>query len=211
MSTAEPEPKSSFHEESTLPSNKSVSCGQSKSRFNEFNRHKLLAYSISKNYASKFSWLRQDIEQEALLALWEATQKFDATQGAKFSTFAYRTIHGRILDFIKSEMRHVKAKKPKDTGSKLTAAFQEEPIPAPDLLSSDFDLAKEYEREAINELIGSTLACLTEKELDVVRLLFWRDLAATDVARTISISNARVSMLAANARKRLRPIFRTLL
>ena len=210
MRTARPERKSSVHEESTPPSDKSVSCGQVKLSSKEFERHKLLAYSISNKYASKFPWLRQDIEQEAFLALWEATYKFDATRGTKLSTFAYRTIHGRVLDFIKTEMRHVEARQPIDLGTKLTAAVQEQPIPAPELLSSDSDLAKEYEREAINELLESALACLTEKEFDVIRLLFWRDLAATYVAQTIAISNARVSMLAANARKRLRPIFRAL-
>ena len=209
MGTVRPERTSSVPEELIPPSDKSVSCGQAKSFSIDFERHKLLAYSIWNKYSSKFPWLRQDIEQEVLLALWEATQKFDAAHGTKFSTFAFRNIHGRVLYFIKTEMRHVEARKPPYAASKLTAAIQEQPIPEQDQLLSDFDLLKEHERGTTRKFLESALAYLTEKELDVIRLLYWGDLTATDVAQTIGVSNARVSMLAANSRKRLRPILQT--
>ncbi len=189
---------SSIEEESIAPSNHYVDCGSTQSDSDTFHRHKLLAYSVSNGYATKFPWLREDLENTALLALLEAIQKFDETRGTKFSSFGYRVIRGRLLHFIRSEMRHAEASKT-EYSVKLHDGqdFETHAL-------SDSSPTSELETSEAEKRVRHSCDVLTNRERDVIRLLYWRDLSATDVARTLGVSNSRISVLATKARERLR-------
>jgi RNA polymerase primary sigma factor len=64
-----------------------------------------LAYSICNQYKNAGLPL-EDLQQEALLGLLEAANSYDATKGAKFSTYAVWHIKKRILSALKKEMAH---------------------------------------------------------------------------------------------------------
>ncbi|THE11941.1 sigma-70 family RNA polymerase sigma factor [Bacillus timonensis] len=44
--------------------------------------------------------------QIGLIGLWEASTRFDPEKGVAFSTFAYSTIRGKLLDHLKKEALH---------------------------------------------------------------------------------------------------------
>ncbi|MFS0821443.1 sigma-70 family RNA polymerase sigma factor [Bacillus sp. 1P02SD] len=44
--------------------------------------------------------------QSGLIGLWEASTRFDPDKGVEFSTFAYSTIRGKLLDHLKKEALH---------------------------------------------------------------------------------------------------------
>ncbi|MCQ6277168.1 sigma-70 family RNA polymerase sigma factor [Bacillus sp. V3B] len=48
---------------------------------------------------------QDEFYQVGLLALWEASEKFDEQKGVKFSTYAYSVIRGRLLMFLQNETK----------------------------------------------------------------------------------------------------------
>lgn len=64
-----------------------------------FNQYKDLAYSISNNYGYKKAELKNDIEQTALLELWECIDRYDNDKGA-FTTYATMCITSKIKEFL---------------------------------------------------------------------------------------------------------------
>ncbi|MEM7324843.1 MAG: SigB/SigF/SigG family RNA polymerase sigma factor [Actinomycetota bacterium] len=58
-------------------------------------RHTSLAYAFARRYVRK-GVSQDDLEQVAVLALIGAVERFDATLGIRFSTFAGRTIDGEL-------------------------------------------------------------------------------------------------------------------
>ncbi|MCC3356117.1 sigma-70 family RNA polymerase sigma factor [Bacillus sp. REN16] len=49
---------------------------------------------------------RETFYQIGLIGLWEASNRFDAGKGVEFSTFAFTTIRGKLLDHLKKEARY---------------------------------------------------------------------------------------------------------
>jgi RNA polymerase sigma-B factor len=44
---------------------------------------------------------REDLEQTARLALWQAAQRFDPAHGCQFDTFAAPTIVGALMHYLR--------------------------------------------------------------------------------------------------------------
>jgi len=65
-----------------------------------FNDNVGLAYKLSNRYKPSGHRTRDDIDQVALIALWNATDNFDPEKG-KFSTFAYKTIYYKLISYFK--------------------------------------------------------------------------------------------------------------
>lgn len=69
-----------------------------------FQRHQGIAHSVARNY-----WLRgadrDDVRQEARLALWEACQAYDPAKGS-FPPFARLVINRKLSSRLKVTMRH---------------------------------------------------------------------------------------------------------
>lgn len=63
-------------------------------------KHRDLAEAISKDYFV-VGWDRDDVRQEAMIALWEASENYDASHGVPFRSFARIVIHRRMVDCIK--------------------------------------------------------------------------------------------------------------
>ncbi|MEH7235353.1 sigma-70 family RNA polymerase sigma factor [Bacillus sp. JJ1562] len=49
---------------------------------------------------------RETFYQIGLIGLWEASTRFDSGKDARFSTFAFSTIRGKLLDHLKKEARY---------------------------------------------------------------------------------------------------------
>jgi RNA polymerase sigma-B factor len=51
---------------------------------------------------------REDLEQIARCALWQAARRFDPTRGCQFTTYAFRTIQGALLRYLRDRALPVK-------------------------------------------------------------------------------------------------------
>ncbi len=67
-------------------------------------RHLPLARAVARDY-SNTPGDHDDLFQEAATALVEAASRFDPDRGAKFTTFAYRCMMGRVLDWLRKRGR----------------------------------------------------------------------------------------------------------
>lgn len=67
-------------------------------------RHRPIAHAIARDYFIRGA-SREDVEQEALIALWEACRCYDRSKGT-FPPFARIVIHRRLRDAVKIANRH---------------------------------------------------------------------------------------------------------
>lgn len=68
-------------------------------RMELFNSHMRLAYDVvNKHWVSKYVEY-DDLVQEALIALWEATETYDTTTTTKFSTYAHSCIYFKLYNY----------------------------------------------------------------------------------------------------------------
>ena len=63
-----------------------------------FNKHIRLAHSVAVKHWSYPLIDKDDIHQEALMSLWDATSRYDPSYGA-FSTFATKSVHSRLNSY----------------------------------------------------------------------------------------------------------------
>jgi len=61
-------------------------------------RYVPLALSIARKFSYGWSWLRDEMESAALVALVEAARNFDSARNVKFSTFLRKRLVGALLD-----------------------------------------------------------------------------------------------------------------
>jgi RNA polymerase sigma-B factor len=59
------------------------------------------ARKLAHGYAEAAEW--EDLEQVARLALWEAVLRYDPARGCQFSTFAFPTIRGALLRYLRDQ------------------------------------------------------------------------------------------------------------
>lgn len=67
-----------------------------------------LVKRCSRPYARRHPQWREDIEQEGMVGLLVAADRFNPSRGLKFSTFAYRHILGHIQHFVRDIVPIVK-------------------------------------------------------------------------------------------------------
>lgn len=60
-----------------------------------------LVYSIIKNYQNESN--KDDLFQEGLMGLIDASKKYNSSSGTKFSTYAYMHILGRVLKSVRED------------------------------------------------------------------------------------------------------------
>ncbi|MBM7621477.1 DNA-directed RNA polymerase [Bacillus tianshenii] len=65
--------------------------------------------------------------QEGMIALWEATVTFKAEKGA-FTSYAYSTIRGKLLNYLKKEIRFSSAEEPSDETRLASIPYHESTI-----------------------------------------------------------------------------------
>lgn len=71
-----------------------------------FNDNQGLAYFCSKSFwASGYGYADEDLKQVALIALWAASQSFDASKGFQFSTYAGNVIRNSLCNIMRNGKR----------------------------------------------------------------------------------------------------------
>lgn len=70
-------------------------------------RRRLVYFILNKHFSSVKGQKREDAAQEGLLCLYEIIDKCDSSRGSD-SSYYYKSIQGRIRDYLRSERRHEK-------------------------------------------------------------------------------------------------------
>ena len=129
--------------------------------------HRPLALSIARDYFLPGAE-RKDVEQEAMIALWDAAERWDPKRGASFKTFANLVIRRKLASVVRRANldRHLilshSAREARDTDGEL--------VPILDLLPGGRDpLDILLERERIAKL-ARRIARLSPLEQKAVRL-----------------------------------------
>ena len=132
--------------------------------------------------------LKQDIIQEGMLALINAVDKFEPQRAIKFSTYAYHTIHGRIINLL--ERSEHKA-----------------PMPISDEYISGINDAP-YDDSNKDDWIDASNAVskLDGREREIVSAIFYDGSTPTDIAREKNMDISHVYRLRRSAIAKIRAI-----
>ena len=125
--------------------------------------------------------LKQDIIQEGMLALINAVDKFEPSQGYKFSTYAYHKIHGQIINMLERSEKRA-------------------PVPVPDeWLNTGYDY--DYGESADDEWIeaSSAVSRLEGREKEIVSALFFEGKKPKDIAQEKKLDVSHVYRLRRSA------------
>lgn len=126
--------------------------------------------------------VRQDIVQEGMLALIQSVDRFDASLGFRFPTYAYHRIRGRMINLIE----RVESRAPL-------------PMPDEDLEAGAIDYRDDDWLD-----VEESVSRLRGREAAVVSALFFEGKAPCDVAREQSIDVSHVYRLKRRAIARIR-------
>lgn len=72
----------------------------------DFNENKRLVYFIYKKKFNKYYYLKDDLMQVGLLALWQATKKFDESKNLRFSSYAGKAIFNAMVNLLRKENKY---------------------------------------------------------------------------------------------------------
>ncbi|HPR18048.1 MAG TPA: sigma-70 family RNA polymerase sigma factor [Candidatus Cloacimonadota bacterium] len=140
-----------------------------------------LVRSIAAKY-NKLGIPQEDLEQEGMIGLLEAADKFEADKGAKFSTYATYWIKKYILEAVDKEKK---------------SSFKIKPLPE--------DKTPDQEVTELPKLDILTFPeDMPEAEKLVLRLLYQNQLTLKEISEQLEIPRERVRQLKEKAFRRIR-------
>lgn len=147
---------------------------------------------------------RDDLTSAAIIGLFDALEKFDASKGTKFETYAIWRIRGAILDELRSldwASRSIRRKArtveeaARELGQKLGRAATEEEV-AEALNLSPVELSRLMDEVHGTALLSLSKAVSTEDDQDYIQLEdIVDDPAQTDALEVIESEQAREVLL----------------
>jgi len=166
-----------------------------------------------------------ELVNTGVIGLIKALDKYDEKR-SKFSTYAYIKIRGEILDYLRRLDPLPRNLREKIKNSDWEDYREEvlffislerelfngsENLRVKDTLQGDTPNPEEVVlRQELIELLSRAISELPEREQLVLQLLFVEELDLKSVSEILGISVSRVSQLKAEALKKLREIFKSL-
>lgn len=137
-----------------------------------------------------------DIEAAALVGLWQASRRFDATRGIKFSSYAGQIMHGHMMDWLRDVDHLTRTHRREGNGPELVSLDQLE-RPRDDR-ERTFPLAIVEEKESPIDA-EQYLKGLLPEERYVLRELYLKGRLQYELAGELGVCFARVSQIAKRA------------
>lgn len=128
----------------------------------------------------------EDIVQDAFLKLWNRPQIWDASRGAKFTTWFYRVVTNQAIDFMRK-------KKPAAAGDTLDYIE--------DTRDSQQDMMESDEQSAMIEML---IQSLPERQKTALNLCFYEGLSNKDAAQIMGVGVKALESLLMRAKSGLR-------
>ncbi len=153
-------------------------------------KYQPLVFHIYHTFFPKRSSESIDIISEGTLGLIEAVDTYDISRGAKFKTYAFYKIKGKMLDYLRARRRLLGFSMPRDKDTLLRSLN----------VSSSIDMS---ELDAVI-LVETLLNELTPSERSVMELIYSEGISQEEVAKRLGCTPANVSILKKRALSRLR-------
>jgi len=153
-----------------------------------------LLYSLVNRYYNDYCqsvYGRDDLYQEACLALHTAAQSFNFEMKAKFSTYAYMLIKRRLLKLVEREARHTS-----HIAYSLDALENVDHLSFNTYSQSDDDFTEEFFCKA-----KAYLRTLNEEDLKIVKMRL-KELSYREIAEQLGIEVKRVDNRLLSIRKK---------
>jgi RNA polymerase sigma factor (sigma-70 family) len=157
-----------------------------------------------------FSLAAADLESAGRLALLEALQRFDATRGAKFTTYAYNFVRGAMF----AEMYpHVERRRERANGAervRLVALVADDAGGndgyESDLLAHDPDYGNDPGFARVEDLrpaaVRAFVASLPASQREIVEAVYWDERTHEEVADERGVSRPAISRALARVHAR---------
>jgi RNA polymerase sigma factor for flagellar operon FliA len=149
-----------------------------------------------------------DLVSAGAIGLMQAVDRFQASRGLQFGTYARHRIWGAMLDFLRDEDPLSRANR-----RELRAATADRPSPATIRLE-DVPAYQPRSTRCTSNTVADRVdlerarQCLSAREQKVIALLFDLDWSNREVARELGVNESRVSQIKHAALSRLRGSFR---
>lgn len=126
-----------------------------------------------------------DIYQDAVIGLIDATTKFDSRRKGKFETYASYRIRGQILDGYKNRNKYLKYTLYIDDECNVDNFYDE----ADELANPIYYVIRDEE----NHLIRKTVDRLAKQQRNIMRLKYWADLKQHEISDVLNVTCSRIS------------------
>ncbi len=177
--------------------------------------HRMLAKRIAKAMLKKWRSYYEPDELQSIvdIALCEAARAYRPEVGAKFSTFYFYHLKGRLVREIVRQRAQRKLSAARLPQMLASGDEHEEPSlealgKEPNRLSPEIDAVAGpddvYYRKQLLDLSNQALATLGELEREIIRQLYFHGETSVTVARKLGYSRGHVSRLHSRAIKKLR-------
>ena len=128
----------------------------------------------------------EDVVQDAFLKLWNKPQVFDASRGAKFTTWFYRVVTNLAID-------RMRRKKPQSGSDVL------------DLMADKAKLADQaLEEQDQQDVLEQAIAKLPERQKAALNLCFYEGLSNKEAAEILGVGVKGLESLLMRAKKALK-------
>jgi len=139
---------------------------------------------------------REDIEQFACIGLIEAADRFDASRGAKFRTYAEHIVMGRIADgmrsglcdFGRSELKRLKRGEVLRMERSAEADAFLERVPTREAWPDEKAMAAER-----NRILARSVAAMPRRLRLITVLYYYADRDQAEIAEIIGVTPGRIS------------------
>lgn len=161
----------------------------------------------------------EDLFNAAFFGLRRAAEKFDASKGFKFSTYALHWVRHHVQRTIADQSRIVRvpvwfrerARRMQETlppdALSLDAPVRSgegESKPWLEMMASDDDPTENLSTRQRREVIEQALERIPERTRDVLRSRFWKDESLAEIGRRLGLSRERIRQLEAEGLEMLR-------
>jgi RNA polymerase sporulation-specific sigma factor len=145
------------------------------------NDYKMLAYKIANGFIKKKPNLTEDIESAAMIGLWQASEKCNEVD--EFKHFASLAIRNSIINELKRFNYNKKYYYNKGVKEPTITDIDDHYH-----ISNSVNIEKEYFLKERDLLINKAIESLPIREQSIITGMFFNDLNATEVARSLGCS-----------------------
>lgn len=174
-----------------------------------FDRHQDVARSIARQWVQRRPrlWgLKEEIDQAALCGLWDAAQRYDATRGRTFNTFASIRCKGAIKDYLRTlwgrEDKLCLQKHFENDHVSLDAYMRARQ--SPHIRVYEPPAPVQPDRLLLADQVRWLLRSLSERDAQIVAGYYMDGLRMSEVAARAGISESRVSQVLPGLLQRLK-------
>lgn len=151
-----------------------------------------------------------DVKTSANFGLLDAIEKFDPDRGVKFSTYAPRRIHGAMIDELRSVDWVPRLERSRNDSPVSVQSIFEEVVRTGSESKTIADVtpcptsSRELSRSELSDWMQWACKGLAPREVEIIHLYFIENASMKNVARSLDVSESRVSQMLSSILARLK-------